>query len=293
MAEAAAPARRTICLCVDDFGMHSGVDSAALRLADMGRVHAISGLVGGKSWAMASPSLRRTDPLAIDIGLHLDLTETPLLGGSRRTLRERILGTYLRLVDSSVIRAEIRAQLDAFEQAMGRSPAFIDGHQHVHQLPVVRHELLAELHARDRGSPPWIRSTRTAPGGCSRSTGAAEWFKPQVIAWLGSRGLESAARRLGYPQNRHLWGVYDFQGGRSRYGKLLAHWFLSAADGDLLMCHPSQSSNEGDSLSHARQAEFEVLASDEFEAALRRAQLQLAPMSRILTESGDGRRPPI
>jgi hypothetical protein len=103
-----------------------------------------------------------------------------------------------------------------------------------------------------------------------------------VIAWLGSRALGSAAGRLGYPQNRHLLGVYDFRGGCRRYQALLATWFLSASDGDLLMCHPSQVTNDGDSLSHARQAEFAVLASHEFEAGLRGARLQLAPMSRIL-----------
>lgn len=272
-------AARTICLCVDDFGMYAGIDSAALHLAEMGRVHAISCLVGGESWAMSSPSLRGMDPLAIDVGLHLDLTETPLLGGSLQTLRELILGSYLGSLDRSVIRAEIRAQLDAFEQAMGRGPAFIDGHQHVHQLPGVRSDLLAELQVRDRGSMPWIRSARPPHG---RSSSAAEWFKPRVIAWLGSGGLQSAASRLGYPQNRHLLGVYDFRGGRSRYRELLDRWFGSASDGDLLMCHPSRTSHQSDPLGHARHAEFEVLSGAEFDAALQRARLQLAAMSRIL-----------
>lgn len=285
---AAAPvqgAARTICLCVDDFGMHSGVDSAALRLAEMGRVHAVSVLVGGKSWVASSPSLGGMHALGIDIGLHLDLTETPLLGGPHRTLRELILDSYLRRLDRRVIRAEIRAQFDAFEQAMGRGPAFIDGHQHVHQLPGVRSELLAELQARDRGSMPWIRSARPPHG---RSSGVAEWFKPRVIAWLGSGGLQSAARRRGYPQNRHLLGVYDFRGGHSRYRELLDKWFGSASDGDLLMCHPSQTLHESDPLGHARQAEFEVLSGAEFDAALQRARLQLAPMSRILERRHGG-----
>ncbi len=273
--------------------MHPGIDGAALRLAEMGRVHAISCLVGGTSWTGSSPSLRRMDPLRIDIGLHLDLTETPLLGGSRRSLLELIIGSYLRTLDRSAIRAEIRAQLDAFDLAMGRGPAFVDGHQHVHQLPVVRGELLAELRARGRGSLPWIRSTCTPSVVSSRSTKLSEVFKPWVISWLGSRALGSAARRLGYPQNRCLLGVYDFKGGRNRYQELLAKWLSAAGDGDLLMCHPSALTSDGDSLSQARQDELEVLASDEFDTALRRTALQLVPMSKIVKELLDGRRPSI
>jgi predicted glycoside hydrolase/deacetylase ChbG (UPF0249 family) len=272
-----------ICICVDDFGMHAGINEAALRLAGMNRVHAISCLVGGMSWTGRSRVLRRLDARDVDIGLHLDLTETPLLDGSRRPLRDLILDSVLRRLDRRIIRAEIRAQLDAFEQALGRAPAFVDGHQHVHQFRTVRTELIEELQARYRGSTPWIRSTRTPRAGCrSINMLGRDCLKPRGIEWLGSRGLASAAHRLGYPQNRHLLGVYDFEGGRSRYRELLARWLLAAVDGDLLMCHPSLLAHGNDSLIDARHAEFEVFSSASFDAGLRDADVQLRPMSQIL-----------
>lgn len=276
------PAERRVCVCVDDYGLHSGIDGAALRLADMHRVHAISCLIGGKSWGVSSRSLRQISPDGVDIGLHLDFTEAPLLDASRRSLPELIVASHLRLLDRRFIRAEIRAQFDAFEQAMGRGPAFVDGHQHVHQLPMVRSELLAELQARRGDLPPWIRSTRAPRAGRSASATSLGRLKPRMIEGLGARGLATAASSLGYPQNQHLLGVYDFQGGRSGYRERLAGWLLSASDGDLLMCHPSLSTRDADPLIAAREAEFAVLSSAGLAADLRAAEVQLGPMSQML-----------
>lgn len=276
------PAARRVCVCVDDFGMHPGIDGAALRLADMHRVHAISCLVGGKSWSVSSRLLRGFEPGSADIGLHLDFTEAPLLGASRRSLFELIIASHLRRLDRRHIRTEIRAQLDAFEQALGRRPAFIDGHQHVHQLPTVRSELLAELQTRRGDAPPWIRSTRAPRTWRAAARASPGRFKPRVIEALGARGLAAAASALGYPQNQHLLGVYDFQGGRSRYRELLAGWLRSATDGDLLMCHPSLFTRDADPLIEARQAEFDVLSSAGFDTDLRAAGVQFEPMSQML-----------
>ena len=103
-----------------------------------------------------------------------------------------------------------------------------------------------------------------------------------MIEGLGARGLAAAASSLGYPQNQHLLGVYDFQGGRSGYRELLAAWLLSASDGDLLMCHPSLSTGDADPLIAAREAEFAVLSSAGLAADLRAAEVQLGPMSQML-----------
>jgi chitin disaccharide deacetylase len=268
---------RTICICVDDFGLHAGVNEAAARLAALNRVHALGCLVGGEGWSVAwNAVLRRLDTGGIDIGLHLDLTESPLLAGSRRRLPWLIGCGLLRCLDAAAIRAEIRAQLDTFEQVLGHAPAFVDGHQHVHQLPVVRHELLDELVGRYRGKLPWLRSTRSA------TAAGQPMFKARVIEALGSRALHSVARRMGFVQNKRLLGVYDFEGGPERFARLLAAWMQSAREGDLLMCHAGLGLHAGDPLAAARQAEYEVLAGAEFPAVLRDAGLALRPMSRIL-----------
>jgi predicted glycoside hydrolase/deacetylase ChbG (UPF0249 family) len=275
--------RRAICIAVDDFGLHDGINAAALSLAGAGRVHAIGCMVGGAAWPAGSASLRRLNAHRIDLGLHLDLTETPLQPWTARPLAALIRDGYIRRLGRAAVRAAIRAQLDAFEQAIGRGPAFVDGHQHVHQLPLVRSELLAELTARYGWNRPWLRSTRRAR--------AREGLRPQgwrcaakswVIEQLGAAGLASAARDSGYAQNERLLGVYDFQGGPERYAERLAAWLALSRRGDLLMCHPSAATRQADPLIDARRAEFEVLSSAAFDALCSDAGIVLQPMSRIL-----------
>ena len=256
----------------------------------MGRAHAIACLVGGGAWKTWARLLRRLDAQGIDIGLHLDLTECPLLPRSRRALRGLIADSLLRRLDAQAVRAEIRAQLDAFEQALGHAPAFVDGHQHVHQLAGVRHPLLDELEQRAGPSRPWLRSTRGAGG--LRTADAGSWrglVKPRVIELLGAHGLAEMARRLGFAQNRRLLGVYDFQGGAQRYLRLLAAWLGVAGNADLLLCHPSLPLDHlpsHDSLMAARQTEFKVLCGPEFGALLRDTGIALRPMSQLLAPGG-------
>jgi chitin disaccharide deacetylase len=271
--------RRAICIVIDDFGLHAGINQAALELATMGHAQAIGCMVGGPAWRNGSPALRRLDAQQVDLGLHLDLTELPLLPRTVRPLSSLIRDSFLHRLDRRRVRAEIVAQLNAFEALVGRGPAYVDGHQHVHQLPIVRSELLHELGDRYGGSKPWLRSTRR-----SRTLKDAwgDRLKPWVIERLGAGGLAAMARRMGYPQNSHLLGVYDFSGGAQRYQQCLAAWLSAARDGDLLMCHPSLAVPCDDGLIEARCAEYQVLSDPVFATQLRDAGIETRPMSRIL-----------
>lgn len=276
--------QRAICIAVDDFGLHAGINRAALHLAGMGRVQAIGCMVGGTAWTSGIDDLRLLEPARVDLGLHLDLTERPLLPGTRRSLSALIGASVLRRLDRRSVRAEIRAQLDAFEAAMGRAPDYIDGHQHVHQLPIVRDELLAELDERYLGFKPWLRSTRRVRmiRSLSPRTWRA-WIKPWVIQHLGAAQLASAATASGHRLNSRLLGVYDFAGGIERYAALIGDWLSCARHGDVLMCHPSVAIACDDPLIDARRAEFEVLCGPGFEAQLRHAAVALEPLSQIVS----------
>lgn len=273
--------QREICVGADDFGLHAGVNQAILQLAERGRVNAIGCLVGAPAWVDGLAGLRRLDPTAVDVGLHLDLTEFAGLPRLRPGLVPLIVASYLRRLDRQALRAHIRLQLDAFEQALGRAPAFIDGHQHVHQLPQVREALLDELHCRG-GQRPWLRSTHRAAGPWWGGRPWRQRAKAALIEALGAHGLSALARRHGYPQNRRLLGVYDFRADAPQYLGWLASWLASAGDADLLMCHPSGPAHCTDPLLPARRVEGEVLAGAGFAALLQSAGLSLAPMSRIL-----------
>ncbi|MEO6744795.1 MAG: ChbG/HpnK family deacetylase [Caldimonas sp.] len=276
--------RTRVCVCADDFGMHSGVNEAALRLADLGRVHAIGALVGAPAWSSGWSALRHLPAATCDIGLHLDLTEFPLLEGTRRPLGRLIALGLLHRIDRVGVRAEIRAQLDAFESALGRGPVFVDGHQHVHQLPGIRDELLIELRHRYSDHLPWIRCTR---GAARAAAGWSSRIKASVIERLGAEALADAAQRNGFLQNRALLGVYDFAGDDARYETLLRDWLRSARDGDLLMCHPGRRSAPDDPIAKARATEDRVLSSPAFECLLAECAVSLHPMSTILDRNHD------
>jgi len=264
-----------MCVCVDDFGLHAGVNEGAVGLAALRRVHAIGCLVGAEAWNVTwYGELRRLDPQSIDVGLHLDFTQSPLLPGSRNSLATLIARSLTGRLDPAAVRAEIETQLACFEQALGRAPSFVDGHQHVHQLPIIREQLIDELARRYPDTRPWLRSTRV---GRQRAT-----LKHRVIQWLGSRETNLMAVRMGFAQNRHLLGVYDFRGGSARYTRLLAEWIPLAGDADLLMCHAGCGRHEADPLGEARSAEYEVLASDGFGTHLNEHGMVLEAMSHIL-----------
>lgn len=264
-------ALRRIALCVDDYGLHAGIEAAVLDLAGRAGVSAVSCMVGLPRWPDSGRALRALDEGAVDVGLHLDLTESPFDTTLRRSVGAWIAQAGLGLLPTARLRAEIDAQLDAFTAVVGRAPAHVDGHQHVHQLPGVR-DLLVDAVLR-RGAPrPWLRSTR-APRGAG--------FKPQVIAALGSAGLSALAARHGLHQNDRLLGVYGFDADAAGYAAHLARWLDEAVDGDLLMCHPSRMvPAPGDAILAARTAEAAVLCSDTWPALLARAGVALAPISR-------------
>jgi predicted glycoside hydrolase/deacetylase ChbG (UPF0249 family) len=238
-------------VCADDFGQSVPVDSAILRLATAGRLTAVSCLARGPAFARDLPALVAT---GVDAGLHLDLTEGTD-GAPPTGLGGLIALAYLGALDRGALRRRIAAQLDAFERAAGRPPAFVDGHRHVHQLPAVRDALLAELAARPGGGPtPFVRATVPR-----------RWRGPKaaLIAALGGRSLRRALEARGLPHNRDFAGVYGFEPG-APYRALVQGWLASLEDGGLLMCHPGDASD--DVISAARVAEAAYLGSPQFEA---------------------------
>jgi chitin disaccharide deacetylase len=248
---------KRIVLCADDFGQDRAVDAGILRLLALGRLTAVSCLSEGPRWeqdAQALPAYAGS----IDLGLHIDLTGTG--AGARWALPFLVLRAFAGLLDHAAVTRRIEAQLDRFERSAARPPDFVDGHQHVHQLPGVRGALLEVLARRYPGSPPYVRCTvpRLAKGA-----------KARIVALLGGRGLAGELARRGIPHNRDFGGIYSLDP-RTRYGDLVKGWLDHVADGGLLLCHPAEPPGAAeDPIAAARIAELRYLASDDFPAACR------------------------
>ncbi len=92
-------------ITADDYGYSPAYDAGILKAARAGAVDAVSVMV--RRGPLDVPSLLAT---GVEVGLHLELKP-----GSARAAAE--------------------LQLDAFEAAFARRPAFLDGHHHAHAAP--------------------------------------------------------------------------------------------------------------------------------------------------------------
>lgn len=268
---------RRIVICADDFGMNRAVDAGILDLARAGRLGAASCMSLGPSFPEQVAALRETD---VDAGLHFDLTEG--VGGQEPAvaLKTLIGWAYTGRLVPSWVDGHLERQLDAFERIYGAAPAYLDGHQHVHQLPGVLPRVIEILQRRYGARMPWLRCTlpRSQPG-----VGLGNAFKAQVIGALGGHALRRAVRRHGWRSNERFLGVYSLSGGAEHYAQLLGRWFDVARDGDLMMCHPAHAvePGEGDALMRQRAAEFEVLSSEDMPRWLSASGLRVERLSRI------------
>jgi chitin disaccharide deacetylase len=264
------PALR-LAVCADDYGLNAAADDAIADLVEAGRLSALSCLVDAPHFRAGA---RRLTALAAsaDVGLHLNFTESFGEEAPRYGLGACIARAYARRLDPGVVRAEVRRQLDLFEDACGFAPQHVDGHQHVQQLPTVRDALLAELEARGAPQRPWLRI-----GVPPRSV---RGLKPAVIGTLGGRALERAARQRGFATNGHLLGVYDFGGSATDYAARLERWLGAARDRDLLMTHPGAGEHPGDPIAAARARECAVLGGAAFAQMLAAHGISVARLSR-------------
>jgi len=253
----ASPDTKRVVLCADDFGMNHSVDDGILDLARLNRLSAASCLVDGPSFSTNTQALKLSP---LQTGLHLNFTEPLGAQGLYLPLTVLMRRAFLYQLDVARVRAQILHQLDRFEDEMGRRPDFIDGHQHIHQFPQIRTELLFELVRRYGQRRPWLRYTG-ARGQAGIPLGLR--LKARIIQMLGARRFSQLARRDGFDLNNRFAGVYDFQGGHGAYARLLAVWLRQMRSGDLLMCHPARGIEAGDPLGAQRLAEYQVLAGDD------------------------------
>lgn len=254
---------RTVFVTADDYGYNAAVDDGILALAEAGRLAGAGCMTRAPGWRAAAARIPVASPPASDAGgdeddgsdqgqicgwgLHLDLTE---FSPQRRGLWPLIGASLARRLDPAALREEIAAQCMLFEDATGRAPDYVDGHQHVHQLPQVREALVEVLAARYAGRLPWLRIS-----GARIGDGAKALF----IAALGADELERLATAAGMDCMPRLLGAYGFDGDAESYRRRLGDWLARAADGHALMVHPATGALSGDPIGPARVREYGVL----------------------------------
>lgn len=250
---------QNIILCADDFGLNSGISQGILKLVRLKRLSAVSCMVNQPALRLYASELFALRE-QVQIGLHFNLTEGYLVSEPGRpcfTLNELLVKTHLHLIKPALIAKEFNAQLDLYIQTLDSLPDFIDGHQHVHQFPVIREVILDIYQQRLKENGTYIRSTWPA------FTIPQFKFKAAVLAGAGGKALSTRLKRFAIPHNSFFSGVYDFTPG-SDYRSLFRQWLAQARNNTLIMCHPGEADSSDDVIAHARQQELEYFLSEQF-----------------------------
>ena len=236
-----------IILCADDYGLTEGISRAVGELAAAHRLSATSAVVTTPHWpAMAQRLIVHRAHLAL--GLHLNLTLGSPLGpmpklapqGRFPALAALLARAAVRQLGGREIRAEIERQFDRFEAALGHAPDHIDGHQHVHVLPIVRRAMLEAAVARYPRRPPLIRNPADrAASIVARGVAVGKALTVGVL----SRGFARAAWRRGLPINDSFAGFSDFDLARP-FGDELSGNFRLPGKRHIIMCHPGHADAE-------------------------------------------------
>jgi predicted glycoside hydrolase/deacetylase ChbG (UPF0249 family) len=251
---------QNVIINADDYAMDGGVDAAILKLAGLGSISAASAMVLSPRWTAAAQASHDAAPLSW--GLHFDLTSA-FAGRSfaGRGLLSLMVRAMTGSLDPAALRHETARQLSLFETGRKAAPDFVDGHQHVHHLPMIRDVLLETLWDRYGGEAKRIGLRICKPQ-------AWRGAKAAIIAGSGASRLAQLAAGPGHTVNSDFAGVYDF----ASNANLAAYWhdWLRRLTGPLplIMCHVavySEEEDHSDPIRLARLREFAYLASEEFQ----------------------------
>lgn len=272
---------RPIIINVDDLGLSTAVNDAVIHLAELGRIGASSYMVGG---TITDSDINQLKNLNIDIGLHLDLTGI-FPSALRGSLKSIIVASYLRRFSPIQVTDIIKRQLDSFEDRFGHAPMFIDGHQHIHQFPVIRHCLIKEL--TDRYSNEISKGALSA----RVTTPLINDIKSWIIYTLGGYAWRESCKHNHIKTNDKFGGVYGFDSDSQQLASLWEQWLKSTphstacSSPTLIMCHPAMpengSNNWQDEIKIAREIEFDWLISHEFEDLLHNYNVKLLSWSDV------------
>jgi predicted glycoside hydrolase/deacetylase ChbG (UPF0249 family) len=200
----------------DDFGLGPATSQGIIRAHLDGPVTAASMMVVAGDRSEASAPLLAQAP-RLEVGLHLVLTgrgEEPirarrssgLVGrdGHFLPLTRLLAAALFGRLSRVAVRDEIAQQAERFVALVGRPPAYVDGHHHAHELPVVRE---AVIDLMDAGLLPRVtRTTRLLPG--TARARPATLLRQAVAHSLGSAAGKDF-KAAGVWSNDSFFGMLD------------------------------------------------------------------------------------
>ncbi|MDQ6886341.1 MAG: ChbG/HpnK family deacetylase [Gemmatimonadota bacterium] len=274
---------RRLIINADDFGFSPGIDRGIIEAHRAGTLPSTSLLATGSAFDDAIGSLAGCPTL--DVGLHFDLTMgSPLTAA--RSLTDQRTGRFHTLpsliarlatgqVDRREVIAEWRAQFDRLIAA-GARPTHLDGHHHVHALPLIWGAVVEA--AQESGAAHLPHRVPSEPLAIDISGWRGQ---VKAVALRGAWRLASA-RAPAVHRPDHFRGL-GVQGGRDVLTRLLALVDLLPQGTTELMMHPGYSDGvpTGDAYTWQRERELSALTSPELRARLGRGDVVLTSFAAL------------
>ena len=200
----------------------------------------------------------------IDVGLHFNLTEGTSLAGRKifNSLGQLILMAYSFQLNKELIKEELKAQIYFFYEHIGCMPNFIDGHQHIQQLPVIRDALIEVYNELDlKKSNTYIRASSN---GLLNSFSQQAPIKNMALSVLGGLSFKKLLKQNKILRNTTFSGAYNFDDSKA-YEKFFASFLKKSQTNGIIMCHPGFLGKGHDPIRQARYDEYSFLMGEGFE----------------------------
>ena len=238
---------KKISIVADDFGITQKVNDVIIDLIIKKKISDTSCIVLTQNFKKNSKNLNDL-PVKFGKGIHLTLTDFKSVtspksisfNGKLPTFNQLLLKIHKGQVFENDIVNEINSQLDIFEEFVGSKPNFIDGHHHVHQLPIISNILLKLIKKRYNEDPPFIRNTYESNIKIlKRNICLTKTFLLSYYGYFFKKKLINN----NFKTNNGFSGIYDFSE-VTKYDYLFNKFIKYVDHNHLLMVHPGESDDE-------------------------------------------------
>ena len=274
---------KTISIVADDFGITENVNDAIIDLIIKKKITDTSCIVLTENFKKDSKNLKDL-PAIFGRGIHLTLTDFISFTSPKSISDNGKLPSFKKLFIQAhkgdlledEIAKEINSQLDIFEEFVGVKPNFIDGHQHIHQLPKISNIILNVLEDRYNGDLPCIRNTYETNLRIFRRNICLT--KTYLLSFYGYF-FKKKLNKKNFQTNNGFSGIYNFSD-KTNYRNIFRKFIKYINNNHLLMVHPGVSDDtleKIDPVTKTRDIEREFLLSSSFNDFLQEESLLKVP----------------
>lgn len=250
---------KQIILCADDFGYNAKINQGVITLLQNNRISATSCMTNMPAFKEGADELRAFQNHA-DIGLHFNLPYS---------ISTLLIKSHLRLLKFDEIYQALETQYKTFVEVLGFTPSHIDGHQHIHHLPIIRDVLVKFINDNQLNDKLYVRNVNPhAP-----ASPIGNFIKTQIIIHTGAKQLHKLLHQHQIKHNQSFSGIYTF-GQVDNYREKFLSFINAIDDNPIIMCHPGFT-DDTDVIGKNRLIEFEYFNSSQFIDDMQQLQFQL------------------